>query len=278
MVELAASQALEVFVSHRNARLTVHGRRLLVHRVGELGMPVAHVARAMGISRQCAHRWGARFDAQGDAGLEDRPPRPHSTPTRTPTDVEARIVAARLEHRLDYGSASKPQIAWDDRDAKTALVTALVSDARTVIDVLDGIVLSDEQADAVGLLALVAGQDVEPGETEGTWRIARRVAPDRVISVVDPDSRHMHKSRSEYRDGYKAHVAVEPDTGQRGTSPTGLRTQTRVTGSLPSHAGCSVRPFPRPTTTPRPDAEAASSTASYSASSRARRTLGCSTV
>ncbi len=65
----------------------------------------------------------------------------------------------------------------------------------------------------MGLLALVAGQDVEPGDTEGTWRIARRTAPDRVISTVDPDARHMHKSRSQYRDGYKAHVAVEPDTG-----------------------------------------------------------------
>ena len=86
-------------MSHRNARLTVHGRRLLVHRVRELGMPVAHVATAMGISRQCAHRWVARFDAEGDAGLHDRSSRPHSTPTRTPHDVEARIVAARIEHR-----------------------------------------------------------------------------------------------------------------------------------------------------------------------------------
>jgi transposase InsO family protein len=79
--------------------LTVHGRRLLVHRVRELGMPVAHVAKAMGISRQCAHRWVTRFDVEGDAGLHDRPCRPHSTPTRTPDDVEARIVAARIEHR-----------------------------------------------------------------------------------------------------------------------------------------------------------------------------------
>ena len=55
-------------MSHRNARLTVHGRRLLVHRVRELGMPVAHVAKAMGVSRQCAHRWVARFDAEGEAG------------------------------------------------------------------------------------------------------------------------------------------------------------------------------------------------------------------
>jgi len=98
-VEFAASHDQEVFVSHRNARLTVHGRRLLVHRVRELGMPVAHVAKAMGISRQCAHRWVARFDAEGDAGLHDRSSRPHSMPTRTGADVEARIVAARIEHR-----------------------------------------------------------------------------------------------------------------------------------------------------------------------------------
>lgn len=62
-------------------------------------MPVAHVAKAMGISRQCAHRWVARFDAEGDAGLHDRSSRPHSSPTRTPAEVEARIVAARIEHR-----------------------------------------------------------------------------------------------------------------------------------------------------------------------------------
>jgi transposase InsO family protein len=86
-------------VSHRNARLAVHGRRLLVQRVRELGMPVAHVAKAMGISRQCAHRWVARFDAEGDAGLHDRSSWPHLMPTRTSAEIEARIVAARLEHR-----------------------------------------------------------------------------------------------------------------------------------------------------------------------------------
>jgi transposase InsO family protein len=62
-------------------------------------MPVAHVAKAMGISRQCAHRWVARYDIEGDAGLHDRSSRPRSMPTRTSADVEARIVAARIEHR-----------------------------------------------------------------------------------------------------------------------------------------------------------------------------------
>ena len=87
-------------MGHRNARLTVHGRRLLVERVRFEGMPVAHVARAMGISRQCAHRWVARFDAEGDAGLEDRSSRPHSSPTRTSREIEWRVVAARLELRV----------------------------------------------------------------------------------------------------------------------------------------------------------------------------------
>jgi IS5 family transposase len=113
----------------------------------------------------------------------------------------------------DYDASGKPVCAWDDPDAKAALVNGLVHDAHEVLVALEGVELGGEAADAVGLLALVAGQDVEPGDDDGTWRIARQVAPDRVISTVDPDARHMHKSVSEYRDGYKAHVAVEPETG-----------------------------------------------------------------
>ena len=113
----------------------------------------------------------------------------------------------------DYERAGKPVLAWDDPVAKQALITGLVSDALAIIAAIDGVALTGEQADAVGLLALVAGQDVEPGDEEGTWRIAQRTAPGRVISTVDPESRHIHKTVHSYRDGYKAHVAVEPDTG-----------------------------------------------------------------
>jgi IS5 family transposase len=113
----------------------------------------------------------------------------------------------------DYDRAGKPAIAWDDPIAKDALVTGLVNDAVAILTALEDVTLAGEEADALGLLALVAGQDVEPGDDEGTWRIAQRIAPDRVISTVDPDARHMHKSVSEYRDGYKAHIAVEPETG-----------------------------------------------------------------
>lgn len=85
-------------MSHRNARLTFHGRRLLVARV-QAGMPVAHVAKAMGISRQCAHRWVARFAAHGEAGLHDRSSRPHTCPRRTAPLVEQAVLALRAAER-----------------------------------------------------------------------------------------------------------------------------------------------------------------------------------
>lgn len=86
-------------MGHRNARLTFHGRRLLVQRVRDQGMPVAHVAKAMGISRQCAHRWVARFDAEGLDGLHDRSSRPKNSPTRTRPAMEKKVLAARHKHR-----------------------------------------------------------------------------------------------------------------------------------------------------------------------------------
>ena len=85
-------------MGHRNARLTFHGRRLLVERV-QAGMPVAHVAKAMGISRQCAHRWVARFADEGEAGLHDRSSRPHTSPTRVAAEVEQRVLEARQMQR-----------------------------------------------------------------------------------------------------------------------------------------------------------------------------------
>ena len=90
----------------------------------------------------------------------------------------------------------------------------LVGDGLAVIETVEDIKLDPDQADAVGLLGVVTGQDVEPDpDREGRWRIARRVAKDRTISTVDTESRHGHKTRTSKRDGYKAHVATEPETG-----------------------------------------------------------------
>ena len=117
----------------------------------------------------------------------------------------------------DYDRPGKPRIAWDDSAAREELVDALVSDAHRLLGRLPDQELGAKAADAVALLALVAGQDVEPAPdsdgTDGRWRIARKVAPDRVISTVDPQARHAHKTRARRQDGYTAHIVVEPDTG-----------------------------------------------------------------
>ena len=92
-------------------------------------------------------------------------------------------------------------------------MSGLVNDALAVLDAVADLELGAEQAEAVALVALVAGQDVEPGERPGSWRIARRVANDRVISTVDPQARHTRKTGAHKRDGYKGHIATEPETG-----------------------------------------------------------------
>jgi hypothetical protein len=129
----------------------------------------------------------------------------------------AAVVLAEQCRGHDYAQPGKPAIAWDDPQAREQLVDALVSDAHRLLGGLPEQELGAQAAEAVALLALVAGQDVEPVEgsdgTDGRWRIARRVAPERVISTVDPEARHAHKTRSRRQDGYKAHVVVEPDTG-----------------------------------------------------------------
>lgn len=111
----------------------------------------------------------------------------------------------------DYAQAGKPACDWEDRAAREALVDALARDARAVLEVLDGRELEGVLEKAGELLATVVGQDLETGE-DGRFRIARRVAKDRVISTVDPDARHGHKTAARSFDGYKGHVAIDPDS------------------------------------------------------------------
>ena len=131
----------------------------------------------------------------------------------------AEVVATRCTGH-DYAQPGKPRIAWDDEAAREELVSALVNDALALLAALDVDAITaagGKPAEAVALLALVAGQDVDPADgsdgTEGRWRIARKTAPDRMISTVDPQARHAHKTRERRQDGFKAHVVVEPDTG-----------------------------------------------------------------
>jgi hypothetical protein len=125
------------------------------------------------------------------------------------------VAAACTAH--DYTDPGKPKIAWNDQQARADLVDALVTDAIRLLVALPEREHAPGAADALGLLALVAGQDVQPADDsdgrDGRWRITRGTAEDRVLSTVDPESRHVHKTRTHKQDGYKAHLAIEPETG-----------------------------------------------------------------
>jgi hypothetical protein len=130
-----------------------------------------------------------------------------------------RVAEGRLEAELRgvlasgeaYASLAKPSIDWDDQAARAALVDARARDAHAVLEFLGGRSLEAAVAEAARLLAAVVGQDLEPGG-DGVFRIARKVAADRVISVVDPDARHGHKTSARGFDGYKGHASVDPDS------------------------------------------------------------------
>ena len=125
-------------------------------------------------------------------------------------ELEARLRAV-LARDDDYAGAGKPVCDYDDAAARAGLVDALARDGMALLAVLDGRELSEALAQAAALLATVLGQDLDQDEA-GVFRIARRVAKDRVISTVDPDTRHGHKTAARGFDGYKGHVGIDPDT------------------------------------------------------------------
>ena len=124
--------------------------------------------------------------------------------------VEAELRRV-LERDDDYTRAGKPVCDWDDAAAREALVDALARDAHAVMATLDARTLGPNLREAAELVATVVGQDLEQGD-DGTFRIARRVAPDRIISTVDPEARHGHKTAARGFDGYKGHIALDPDS------------------------------------------------------------------
>ena len=125
-------------------------------------------------------------------------------------DLAAALRAA-LSSGDDYVGNGKPQIDWDDRTAREELIDSRTRDGFAVLALLDGRELADAVEQAAALLATVLGQDLEQGP-DTVFRIARRVAKDRVISTVDPDTRHGHKTSARGFDGYKGHAAVDPDS------------------------------------------------------------------
>jgi Transposase DDE domain/Transposase domain (DUF772) len=119
-------------------------------------------------------------------------------------------LRALLARDDDYRAGGKPTCDYEDPAARTALVDALARDGYALLTALDGERLPPALGEAAALLATVLGQDLDEGD-DGTFAIARRVAPDRLISTVDPDARHGHKSGAHGFDGYKGHLALDPD-------------------------------------------------------------------
>jgi IS5 family transposase len=127
----------------------------------------------------------------------------------------AAALRAALSSGDDYASNGKPRIDWDDRAVREELIDSRARDGFALVALLDGRELAEAVEQAATLLATVLGQDLEQDLEQGpdkVFRIARRVAKDRVISTVDPDARHGHKTSARGFDGYKGHAAVDPDS------------------------------------------------------------------
>ena len=125
-------------------------------------------------------------------------------------DLRAELRAV-ISSGDEYASAAKPSIDWDDREAQADLIDSRATDGYAALALLEGRELEAGVAEAAALLATVLGQDLETSE-DGTFSIARRVAPDRVISTVDTEARHGHKTSAHAFDGWKGHAAIDPDS------------------------------------------------------------------
>jgi transposase InsO family protein len=86
-------------VSHANAQLTPAGRLRLAQLIVEKGWPLRRAAERWNCSVTTARRWAERYRADGKAGMVDRSSRPATSPRRTPTRVERRVIALRISRR-----------------------------------------------------------------------------------------------------------------------------------------------------------------------------------
>lgn len=132
----------------------------------------------------------------------------------TAADLTVELRAA-ITSGDDYATTGKPQIDWDDPAAREALIDSRARDGFAMLTVLEGCELDQTVEQAARLLATVLGQDLTDGDNgagDGVFRIAGKVAADQVISTVDTDARHGHKTNARGFDGYKGHLATDPDS------------------------------------------------------------------
>src|ERR1039457_6977333 len=200
----------------------VYWRRRIAasHRPDRVSGAVAAVIAQTGILRGRRKRCVDSTGSGGAVAAQDTVPQLVAAIRKVARVVPGAADVIAAVCALDYSRPGKPGIDWDDPVAKESLVSSLAKDALAVLAELagpDAPERGEPEAGALGLLALVAGQDVEPAEdsdgTDGRWRIARKVAPGRVISPAHREARHTRKAKSKRRDGFRGHGAAEPDTG-----------------------------------------------------------------
>ena len=192
----------EVLVSHRNARLTVHGRLLIVQRRQD-GWKQAHIAAAMGVSRKCVRYWLDRYEAEGEAGLETRSSRPHSMPTKTAPEVEEKVLAARAELR-DGPDVLAPKVGVPARTISRILRRHDVPYLRECDPMTGEVIRSSKQTavryerDRPGELVHLDVKKIGRIPDGGGWRAHGRAIPrdrvngpgyDYIHSLVDDHSR-----------------------------------------------------------------------------------------
>jgi transposase InsO family protein len=192
-------------VSHRNALTTPAGRLLIVERHAAK-WPQAHIAKAMGISRQCVKKWLDRYAVEGVAGLEDRSSRPHTSPRRTPEPVAAEIIELRGRERRG------PEWIGAELGVPARTVSRVLARAGmphlAVLDPMTGAVIRSSKATAVryerdrpGELVHMDVKKIGRIPDGGGWRAhgrgagsimrdrSTRVGFDYVHSLVDDHSR-----------------------------------------------------------------------------------------
>ena len=192
-------------MSHPNARLTVRGRLLIVERA-QAGWKQAHIAAAMGVSRQCVRRWLDRYQAEGEAGLHDRSSRPHHSPHRTAPPLEAAVLALRTRERLGR-DAIADRLGLSARSVSRVLARNGVPHL-ACLDPITGRLLRSSKATAIRYERARPGELVHMDVNKlgripdgGGWRVHGRgnrsisrdrdtkVGYDYVHSVVDDHSR-----------------------------------------------------------------------------------------
>src|SRR5512136_396189 len=191
------------------------------NRIFEVVLQLAKDAGLVGRPPFSPHRWGekggdstALYDAvatQDTVTLIRAAIRGLLKEAREPDSALEAQLRGVLKREDDYRDAGKPVCDWDDQAARDALIDALARDGYALLSYLDGHKLAGPMLEAAQLLATVLGQDLEQTD-DRLFRIARRTVKDRVISTVDPDARHGHKTAARGFDGYKGHVAIDPDS------------------------------------------------------------------